>query len=356
MRIRARTQTALKNGVGFVLIGAVVGAIISVADLDNFSLIVCLKCAANGALIGAIVVAPIVIFEALFIQNPAGKRLQGLSFRAVTAVRSIIYVMFIYVGFGVERFISQRPGDTTLLLADHLIHGFVIACLLVILLGVLIQLSRLLGPTILRKLISGRYHRPREEQRIFLLLDVTSSTELADTIGNARFHELLDQMFFDLTDPILENDGEIYRYVGDQIIVSWLRSEGLQNGRAAKCCFAAIEKLEKHKADYLRRFDAAPDLHAALHCGPVISGEMGDVRREIVYLGDTLNITAHMEKACGETGYPVLASGEFAKQMVAVEGIAATEIGPLMVGSNRKQIVLFALSIDPSSALNKSAA
>ena len=95
LRIRARTQTALKNGVGFVLIGAVVGAIVSVADLDNFSLIVCLKCAAMGALIGTIVVAPIVIFEALFMQSPAGKRLQGLSFGAVTAVRSIIYVVFI---------------------------------------------------------------------------------------------------------------------------------------------------------------------------------------------------------------------------------------------------------------------
>ena len=140
------------------------------------------------------------------------------------------------------------------------------------------------------------------------------------------------------------------------IIVSWLHSEGLRNGRAARYCFAAIEKLEKQKADYLRRFDTAPDLHAALHCGPVISGEMGDVRREIVYFGDTLNTTAYIEKACGETGYPVLASGEFAKQMDTVGGIEAPEIGPLMVSCNRKRTVLFALTIDPSPALNKSAA
>ena len=232
MRIRARTKTALRNGVGFILLGAVVGTIISVADLDNFSLIACLKYTAKGALIGAIVVAPIVIFEALFMQSPAGKRLQGLSFRAVTAVRSIIYVIFIYVGFGVERFVSQRPGDTTLISADHQIYEFAVACLFVIFLGVLIQLSRLLGPTILRKLVSGRYHRPREEQRVFLLLDIKSSAEIAETIGNARFHELLDQVFFDLTDPILENGGEIYRY-NHRFMVA-------QRGSAKRSCGALL--------------------------------------------------------------------------------------------------------------------
>ena len=347
--MRARTKASLRNGIGFILLGTVVGAVMSVANIATLSFVACLLCAAKGALIGTIVVAPIVLFEVLFLQARAGQRIQRLPFIYVAAIRSLIYVIFIYVGFAIERIVSQRPEDTVFMLPDHQVYDFVLVCVFVINLGAFIHLSRTLGQGVLGKLASGRYHRPREEQRVFLLLDVTSSTQLVESIGNARFHELLDRMLFDLTDPILEHGGEIYRYVGDQIIVSWLAEKGLHEGPAVRCCFAAIDKLEELKSDYLSEFAAVPTLHAALHCGPVISGEMGDVRREVVFLGDTLNATAHMEKACGEMGHPVLASGDLVERIGSVAGISAAKSGDLAIGGNAKALALFALSTsDPS--------
>ena len=342
--MRARTKTSLRNGVGFILVGTVVGTVMGVADIETFTLSTCLKCTLKGALIGTLVVAPIVLFEVLFLQARAGQRLQHLPFVAILALRSLIYVIFIYVGFGFERLLSQRSGDSIFVLPDHQIYDFTLVCVFVISLGAFIHLSRALGHGVLGKLVSGRYHRPREEKRVFLLLDVTASTQLTETVGNARFHQLLDKMLFDLTEPILAHGGEIYRYVGDQIIVSWLAEQGLHDGRAARCCFAAIKTLEALEETYLQEFQAAPTLHAALHCGSVISGEMGDVRREVVYLGDTLNATAHMEKACADLGQPVLASGDLVAQMGEVAGISAIKVGDLAAVGNATPIELFALN------------
>ena len=51
-------------------------------------------------------------------------------------------------------------------------------------------------------------------------------------------------------------------------------------------------------------------VRAGLHCGPVVTGEMGSVKREIVFLGDTVNTAARIKELCRETGDRVLASAD----------------------------------------------
>ena len=49
------------------------------------------------------------------------------------------------------------------------------------------QLDRILGPGVLLSYLLGRYHRPHREARIFMFLDLKSSTSLAEELG----HEVL---------------------------------------------------------------------------------------------------------------------------------------------------------------------
>ena len=44
-----------------------------------------------------------------------------------------------------------------------------------------------------------------------------------------------------------------------------------------------------------------PEFRAALHCGEIVAGEIGDVRREIAYVGDTLNVAARLLDAAKTT-------------------------------------------------------
>ena len=95
-------------------------------------------------------------------------------------------------------------------------------------LGLLAFMSMLLleiidkyGPGGFTNMIRGRYNNPRIEHRIFIFLDINDSTTIAEKLGHERYFELLKDFFADITEPILINGGEIYQYVGDEIVLSW---------------------------------------------------------------------------------------------------------------------------------------
>lgn len=47
--------------------------------------------------------------------------------------------------------------------------------------------------------ITGHYHRPRPEQRVFLFIDIEGSTNLAERLGDLAFHRLVDRFVIDLS-------------------------------------------------------------------------------------------------------------------------------------------------------------
>lgn len=106
------------------------------------------------------------------------------------------------------------------------------------------------GQGILGKLIMGKYLRPREEERIFMFVDIRSSTTIAEQLGHLRFFELLNDFYRDLTNPIIYKSGEIYQYVGDEIVVSWPMKEGLHNASCLRCFYDIKATLETLSGEY----------------------------------------------------------------------------------------------------------
>ena len=84
----------------------------------------------------------------------------------------------------------------------------------------MLQVSDKFGPGILWKFITGKYYHPRQEERIFMFLDLKSSTTIAEKMNSKKFFELLKEIFSDITEPILNSQGEIYQYVGDEVIIT----------------------------------------------------------------------------------------------------------------------------------------
>ena len=71
----------------------------------------------------------------------------------------------------------------------------------------LLQVNDKFGPGILLKFLAGNYHQPKKEQRIFMFMDMRSSTSIAEKIGNEKYFNLLNDLFSDITDTILNNEG-----------------------------------------------------------------------------------------------------------------------------------------------------
>src|SRR5438477_5683461 len=106
-------------------------------------------------------------------------------------------------------------------------------------------MNRMIGANVLGYFVAGEYHRPKAEERIFLFIDLEASTQLAERLGSARYFELLRRFADNLTEPVLETDGEIYQYAGDEVVITWPMTAGLRAANCVRCFFeirAAVDR------------------------------------------------------------------------------------------------------------------
>ena len=66
---------------------------------------------------------------------------------------------------------------------------------------------------------------------------------------------------------------------GDEIIATWTLAAGLNEGACVRACFAALDRLAERGPAYERDFGCCADFRAGLHCGSVVIGELGYLRR-----------------------------------------------------------------------------
>ncbi|MGH7357013.1 MAG: adenylate/guanylate cyclase domain-containing protein [Candidatus Rokuibacteriota bacterium] len=197
---------------------------------------------------------------------------------------------------------------------DFVLGGrFLLALALLTLVSFLInfvrQLNRMLGPGTLVSLLFGRYHRPVEEERIFMFLDLNNSTAIAERLGPLRFNDFKNDFFHDLTQPVLETRGRIYQYVGDEAVVTWTIDQGLRRGNCLRCVFLVTERIHARRERYLAQYGIVPEFKAGLHGGTVVTAEIGDIKKDIVHSGDTVNTAARVEAQCRPLDRRVLVSG-----------------------------------------------
>jgi adenylate cyclase len=294
----------------------------------------------SGGMIGFVLIS-----LEILLQGRAAATLRRLPVLLVLGLRTVLYgVVFVAGAHGATAMIDlvwglSAPARAASLPNVNLLLSFCIA------LGInfAFMLRALLGPGTVIALLMGRYHQPQREERIVLFLDLHGSTQLAERLGDERFHRFLNRVFFDLADPVLDAGGEIYRYIGDEIIVTWKPRRDAQ--RAVSCAFAIEDTLARRRADYLEAFGVAPRLRAALHAGPLIIGEMGDVKREIVMLGDTMNTAARIEEVCRTTGRDYIASESVIRLAAPPPpGVRAESLGKMPLRGKESSIELFALS------------
>lgn len=160
------------------------------------------------------------------------------------------------------------------------------------------QVRLMLGPGTQFALFVGRYARPVMEDRVFLFVDLTDSTGLAERLGPAAFHDLKNDFFLDVAEPVLATRGEIYQYVGDEVVITWPVRAGRPAGDAVLTFRLLQARLDSRRAHYESRYGVVPTFKAGVHSGPVVTAEVGDVKKDIVHTGDTVNTAARIVGAC----------------------------------------------------------
>ncbi|MDH3253040.1 MAG: adenylate/guanylate cyclase domain-containing protein, partial [Ignavibacteria bacterium] len=229
------------------------------------------------------------------------------------------------------------------LIAGEFLRAFVYALTTSLAINFVRQISRLLGPNVLLNYLTGRYHRPVEEARIFMFLDIKSSTAIAERLGNKLYHYFLNDFFFDLSSPILESRGRIYQYVGDEVVVTWREDEGLQDANCIACFFRIAAMLHMHSDRYEKKYGLVPGFKAGYHVGPVIAGEIGDAKKDIVFHGDTVNTAARIRSECTRLGRDLLFSGDLRRRLTGMDGLIPESVGKIRLRGKQEEIELFTL-------------
>jgi len=321
---------------GFALLGAAIGLAIVLA-LAGPAWPALLRVGVVGALVGAVVAAT----EMAERSSAVLARLRALPFAAFLAAKAALHLVVIVAAMAVARWLV--PVDL-LPLGEALAGGLPVALLAALAIAFCFEVDRLLGPGTLWRLATGRYHAPRIEERAFLILDLAGSTAVAQQIGPERFLALLDHLLAATSPVFVAHRAEVYRYVGDGIILSWPVADAVEDARILRCLADAVRRM------VAARFGVAPVGRAAMHCGPIAVGAIGDARREIAFLGDTLNIAAKIEKAAGERGLSSVASRDLVDRLRLPPGFAARPIGPVELAGVAGAIELYAIDLPPAAA------
>ena len=325
------------------IIGAVSGAVyaVAIAQPGARSLFASLLISVPIGVIDALVTATLIAGIEMFVLPRASMRwLDALPFAAVFILKTLAY------GAIAGMVLAGQPGErlfgvVTVYSARSLLIGVCLSLVPVAVLVMMFQAAGLVGYRTFMALLLGKYRRPYAERRFFLFGDVVGSTAIAERLGALEAHRFLAAVFSAVAEPIELCRGEIYQYVGDEIVITWVEADGVAAARALRCYFAMRAALAADAHRFVERFGVQPDLRAALHLGDVIAGEVGQVRRAIVFHGDVMNTTGRLEQATREVGCLFIASAKALGSLVPPPDIRTHDLGLLTLRGRVEPIHAF---------------
>lgn len=182
-------------------------------------------------------------------------------------------------------------------------------------LSLLLEITRLLGRGNFYKLITGKFYNPKEEYRIFMFLDLNSSTTIAEKLGHLSYSSFLKECFYDLA-IVQKYDAHIYQYVGDEAVLTWERSKMKSIVDCVDAFWAFDAVLLKKSGYYKDKYGIVPEFKAGMSMGMVTAVEIGYLKKEIAYHGNTLNIASRIESQCNSYKEKLLVSKKLYDEIV----------------------------------------
>lgn len=205
-----------------------------------------------------------------------------------------------------------------------------------------IEVNEKYSPGVFFDIIIGKYLKPREEERIIVFIDLRNSTPIAEKIG-PNYFEFIRDFIFCISAGIMEHDGHIYQYVGDEIVAWWSSSK--KNARKAVQALIESRKILNINNDIFKsNYDIVPEYKAGMHVGTVTVGQVGISKKELVMSGDTINTASRIRSACNDLNQKFLVSKEII-ELAKMKDWQSESMGFVDLKGKNEEIELFALKI-----------
>ncbi|HEV7780709.1 MAG TPA: adenylate/guanylate cyclase domain-containing protein [Chitinophagaceae bacterium] len=254
------------------------------------------------------------------------------------------FIMVIVSWLGINTYETIFPLSLYDFFATRKIFEFLgIALIISLLSNFMDELHRKLGRDAIYNLVLGKYHQVKQEERLFLFIDLNNSTDIAEEMGEMEFSHFLQDFFYDISEPIARYFGRVYQYVGDEVVVTWPVKKGLRYAVCARCFFAIQKQIRRYAKQYQKRYGRVPEFKAALHGGKIVVSEVGKYKSEIAYHGDVLNTTARMLSKCHEFSAELIVSDYILHKVEMPKYLQAEGLGPYQLKGKQQEIELHAV-------------
>ncbi len=206
------------------------------------------------------------------------------------------------------------------------------------------QMNTKFGPGVLIPMLLGKFRKPHIETRVFLFMDLKDSTSYAERLGSIKYSQMIQDCFMDVNRVIPPFNAEIYQYVGDEVVLTWMSTEGLRNMNCIKFFFAFQKQLAGKKDYYEAKYNCLPQFKVGANIGEITVAEVGDIKREIAYHGDTINTASRIQSICNKFGKSFIISEALKSSLEWEENFSTELLDSIALKGKEKEVKLFAVT------------
>ena len=186
-----------------------------------------------------------------------------------------------------------------------------------------------LGDSAAKKVLSGAFKKGNGEliHAVILSCDLRGFTSRVDSSSIEYVLQDLDQYFSCVAKPIMEQGGEVLKYIGDAVlgVFPFIESETVACANALRAVAYAFSSLEQinNRQKKLERVEI--EFGVALHIGTVMFGNIGTENRlDFTVIGRAVNEVCRVEAMCKELGRELLVTQSF---ITASQRLDAVSLG-----------------------------
>ncbi|MGM0508891.1 MAG: adenylate/guanylate cyclase domain-containing protein [Fusobacteriota bacterium] len=268
------------------------------------------------------------------------KKLQNTTILFRIIIKPLIFSIIIISTYALIYYMLGQIDN--IMKIPFLMETLIFSLIISFIVNIFETINRLLGQKALYRLFFGKYHTPVKEKRFIMFLDIAGSTDIAEKIGDEKFHGFIREFFSDITNPILEKSAEIYKYVGDEVILTWIKKDGIKNFNVLDLIFEIEKTINQRSKKYMEKYGRVPEFRAGLHFGELIVGEMGEYKMEVAFLGDSMNTAARIQSICKDYNSKFLISENAKKQFEFLENkYEISSIGDISLKGKDKKLKIF---------------
>lgn len=282
-------------------------------------------------------------------------RLRLMSLWAIALIKTLALmvcalIMNFIIHFSYFTIFVAQPWDQALLMfftdaldSKWLLHKIPYLLITFLLTQLIIEINEKYAPGVFKDILLGKYIHPKTESRIVMFMDLKDSTPIAERLGHESYFRFIREFISNVSLAVTEYGGRIYQYVGDEIVVSWIATQG----NARKCMASLLEarkNIQKKSEMYRRLYNTVPEFRVGIHTGDVTVGEIGVIKKDLAMSGDTMNTTARIRSACSELNEKFIISKEF-KELIELEDWQAVSLGDVELKGKEHGVELYALKV-----------